>query len=128
MALVISDSSPSFAISTSSAAAVVPPGEVTFCRKVAASSVERRSSSPEPATVARASVSASAVRQTGGRAGARHRLRQQKDVGGPRARQSRHRIHQRLVADPFDCAGRRQQRIDELRAAVLRPWRSPPRP
>ena len=35
MAAVINRSSPPSAISTSSAAAVVPPGEVTFCRKVA---------------------------------------------------------------------------------------------
>ena len=41
MALVISGASPSFAISTSSAAAVVPPGDVTFCLSVAASSGER---------------------------------------------------------------------------------------
>jgi len=34
-ARVISDCSPSLPISTSSAAAVVPPGEVTFWRKVA---------------------------------------------------------------------------------------------
>ena len=55
IALVISGSRPSSAISTSSAAAVVPPGEVTFCRSAAASSGERWRSSPAPATVARAS-------------------------------------------------------------------------
>ena len=52
---VISGARPSLPISTSSAAAVVPPGEVTFSRNTAASSAERCSSSPEPATVSRAS-------------------------------------------------------------------------
>src|SRR4051794_26623873 len=61
MALVISGSRPSAPISTSSAAAVVPPGEVTFWRKVEAGSVERCRSSPEPVTVSRASFSASAA-------------------------------------------------------------------
>ena len=51
----ITASRPSGLISTPSAAAVVPPGEVTFWRKVAASSAERCRSSPAPATVARAS-------------------------------------------------------------------------
>ena len=59
MARVISGCMPSPAISTSSAAAVVPPGEVTFWRKVADGSSERCSNSPEPDTVARASVVAS---------------------------------------------------------------------
>src|ERR1700744_2729321 len=47
-------------INTSSAAAVVPPGEVTFWRKVAAERSERCNSSPEPATVSRASLVANA--------------------------------------------------------------------
>ena len=57
--LPLSDMPPPGPISTSSAAAVVPPGEVTFCRSVAASSGERCSNSPEPATVSRASRAAS---------------------------------------------------------------------
>jgi len=39
--------------------AAVPPGDVTFLRNVAGSSGERCSNSPEPATVSRASFSAS---------------------------------------------------------------------
>src|SRR5215470_7383 len=62
-ARLMSCAMPSAAISTSSAAAVVPPGEVTFWRKVAGSSGERLSSSPEPETVARASL----VARSGGR-------------------------------------------------------------
>jgi hypothetical protein len=54
-ARVNSDCRPSGPISTSSAAAVVPPGDVTFWRNVAAGSSERCSNSPEPATVSRAS-------------------------------------------------------------------------
>ena len=42
MASFNSGGSPSARISTSSAAAVVPPGDVTFSRKVAAGSAERR--------------------------------------------------------------------------------------
>ena len=49
-ALCSSGAKPSLPISTSSAAAVVPPGEVTFSRKLAGLSVERCSSSPDPAT------------------------------------------------------------------------------
>src|SRR5476651_702596 len=60
-ALVNSGSSPFWPIRTSSAAAVVPPGDVTLARKVAASSSERCSNSPEPAIVARASFAASAA-------------------------------------------------------------------
>ena len=45
---------PSAPISTSSAAAVVPPGEVTFWRSVADEASDLRSNSPEPATVSRA--------------------------------------------------------------------------
>src|SRR5215813_6169255 len=45
-ALRISPGSPSGAISTSKAAAVVPPGEVTLRRSCAASRSERWSSSP----------------------------------------------------------------------------------
>ena len=49
---------PSAAISTSSAAAVVPPGEVTFLRSCAALvCASRNISSPDPSTVARASRS-----------------------------------------------------------------------
>src|SRR3954469_14824030 len=55
-ALVSTGSRPSSPIRTASAAAVVPPGDVTFCRSVAGSSDERCSNSPEPATVARASL------------------------------------------------------------------------
>src|SRR5690242_17560751 len=57
----ISGARPCSPMSTPSAASVVPPGEVTFRRKVAASSGERCSSSPEPATVARASRAASSA-------------------------------------------------------------------
>ena len=59
-ARVSSGCMPSFPISTSSAAAVVPPGEVTFWRSVAEASSERCNNSPEPATVSRARRVASA--------------------------------------------------------------------
>src|SRR5206468_3709627 len=61
MACSMSRSRPPCAINTSSAAAVVPPGDVTFWRKTAASTDERYNNSPEPATVARASRSASSA-------------------------------------------------------------------
>ncbi len=59
MARVINALRPFSPISTANAAAVVPPGEVTFSRNTAASSGERCSYSPEPATVSRASFAAS---------------------------------------------------------------------
>ena len=46
-------------ISTSSAAAVVPPGEVTAWRKAAGSLPPWRNNSPAPATVSQASLRAS---------------------------------------------------------------------
>ena len=85
-------------ISTSSAAAVVPPGEVTFWRSVAEESSERCSSSPEPATVSRASLVASCLRQARLDAGARQFLGEQEDIGRPRAGDRGHRIHQTLVS------------------------------
>jgi predicted thioesterase len=60
-ARVSSDCIPSGPIKTCSAAAVVPPGEVTFCRSVAEARSERCSNSPEPATVSRASLVASSA-------------------------------------------------------------------
>ena len=117
MALVSSSSKPPGPISTSSAAAVVPPGEVTFCRSVAASSSERCSSSPEPATVSRASRAASSRRQPGGDAGLGHRLRQQEDIGRAGAGHRGDRVHQRLVAHPFDLADGGEQIGGELALA-----------
>src|SRR6185312_12590043 len=52
-------SKPSLPMRISSAAAVVPLGEVTFSRKLEGSRDERRSNSPEPAIVSRASFIAS---------------------------------------------------------------------
>ena len=50
--------SPSSAISTYSAAAVVPPGLVTASRSAEAGDLSAASSAPAPATVARANFSA----------------------------------------------------------------------
>ena len=56
--------------------AVVPPGEVTFCRKVSADKSERWRSSPAPSTVARASRKArSAGRPSASPAFAKHSTR-----------------------------------------------------
>ena len=101
--------SPGSAISTSSAARVVPPGLVTFSRSRAGVSDETSASSPAPATVARArrsdSSGGSPARDTGGG----QRLDQQKDIGRAAARHGRDRIHQRLVLDPGAVADRGQQ-------------------
>ena len=109
-ALVISGSTPSSPISTSSAAAVVPPGEVTFARSVAA--IERRAMQQFAGAgdgLARQLVG-ERRRQTGGDAGLRQRFGQQEHIGRAGARHRRDRVHQRLVIDPFDRAGRGEQR------------------
>ncbi len=54
----ISCASPSSAISTASAAAVVPPGLVTASRRADAGDLSAANNAPAPATVARANFSA----------------------------------------------------------------------
>ena len=75
IARVISVASPSWPIRTSSAAAVVPPGEVTFWRSVAASLSDCSSNAPEPRTVSRASLVARSAGRPDGDAGAWQVLR-----------------------------------------------------
>ncbi len=99
------------------AAAVVPPGEVTFWRSVALSRSERCSNSPEPPRFrARASLRelpADPQRRRRGRvlprAGTHKRARPRHCCDG---------IHKRFVIDPFDAAGGAQQRIRDR--ALLR--------
>ncbi len=119
IAFSISGSRPSAAISTPSAAAVVPPGEVTFWRKVAASSGDRCSNSPEPDTVARASRAARSARQAGGGAGAREAFGEQEHIGRAGARNGGDRVEQQFIRDPFDRADRAEQPVGE-RALMLR--------
>ena len=101
---------PGCPINTSSAARVVPPGLVTFSRSRAGGSRDSRASSPAPATVARASRSASSAAARRG-AGRGQRLDQQKDISRAAARYRRHGVDQRLVLDPGAFPDRREQRV-----------------
>ena len=70
--------------STASAAAVVPPGEVTFRRRIAGGvPLSRRISSPAPSTVPRARTHRKLGRQAELFRGGRQRLRQREHVGWP---------------------------------------------
>ena len=104
---------PSSAISTDSAAAVVPPGEVTFLRSTAGESGLAASSAPEPATVCRARSSA----RSSGQAGLARRFGEafgeQEDIGRARARHGGHRIDQRFVVDPGELADRIEKLLDD---------------
>ncbi len=71
------------AIKTFRASAVVPPGLVTLTRNCDAGSFDCFSSSPLPATVARASCMAMSAGQAELFAGRSHRLDQQEDIGRP---------------------------------------------
>ena len=99
-------SNPPGPIRISSAAAVVPLGDVTFLRNVAGSSGERcrtrrslrrfhaptfRRAPSEDRQRSPASASASAKKE---------------NIGRTRSGNSRHRVHQCLILDPFDLAGR----------------------
>ena len=126
-ALFISGAKPSLPISTSSAAAVVPPGEVTFSRSTLG--VERRAVQQ----FARAGdgfareLCRQRRRQAGRGAGLRQRFGEQKDVGRSRAGHRRHRVHQRFVVDPLDRAGRREQAVREVALRAVRAAAAPRR-
>ena len=108
-ALVISGSRPSVPISTSSAAAVVPPGEVTFCRKRRGRQRRAMQQFAGAGDGLARELLGERRRQAGRSAGLRHRFGQQEDIGRAGARHRGHRVHQRFVVDPFDRAGRGQQ-------------------
>ena len=74
---------------------MVPPGEVTFSRSAAASSVERCSISPAPATVSRASFAASAGGRPAATPACGQRFGEQEDIGRPGARYRGDGVHQR---------------------------------
>ncbi len=106
-------SNPSLPIRISSAAAVVPPGEVTFSRSVAASSCERCNNSPAPATVSRASFIASSGGKPRRDARLGQAFGQQKNIGGAGAGNRRHRIDQLFVLHPLDGADGGKQIVRE---------------
>ena len=123
--MVISGCRPSGAISTASAAAVVPPGEVTFWRSVAGSSGDWCSSSPEPETVARASRIGERRIEPGRDAGRGQAFGEQEHVGRTGAGDGGDRIDQRFVVDPADLADGRQQLVAQLRVGAAVTWALP---
>ena len=115
----------SSAISTDSAAAVVPPGLVTLRRSVSADSVR----AGEQLAGARDRLAGQSLRQVGRQpgfdSGPRQTLGQQEDVGRTAAGNGGHRVEQALVVDPEHAADRRQQLLAQrlLRARSSRHWR-----
>ena len=96
---------------TSSAAAVVPPGEVTFRR--AGRGADRCGGAPRP----RDSGAGEARREVGRQARRRARPGQalgQEDVGRPGAGHGRDRIDERLGGEPLDAADAGEQQIRHL--------------
>ena len=101
--------------STAIAASVVPPGEVTMRRSSAGESGDAAASAAEPATVCSARRRATAGGSPIWRPASMQRLEEQEDVGRARARQRRHRVELRFLADPDQLAGRREQRRSRRR-------------
>ena len=97
-------------MSTASAAAVVPPGEVTFLRSSAGERSERWRSSPAPSTVARAKRAASSGEQPELLGGLGQALDEVEDIGRSRAGDRGDGVDQRLVVEPDDLADGFEQR------------------
>ena len=101
-------------MSTSSAAAVVPPGEVTFCRKrrgVEIGAVQQFAGAGDGLT---REPAGEVGRQAGSDAGLGHGLRKQEHVGRPGAGHGGDGVDQAFVVDPFDLADGGEQARGEL--------------
>ena len=109
------------AISTLSAASVVPPGLVTASRSAAAGDLSAASSAPAPATVARASFSRRAARQAFRHRRRGQRLDQQEHIGRAGAGHGGDAVDQLFLRHPHRLAERRQQAIGALRSAAVAP-------
>ena len=111
MARIISGCMPSWPISTSSAAAVVPPGEVTFWRSVAGSKVRAMQQLAGAGDGFAREFCGKLGRQAGLDTGAREFFGEQEHIGRAGAGHGGHRVHQAFVVDPFDRTGGAQQRV-----------------
>ena len=127
-ARVISVCMPFGAISTSSAAAVVPPGEVTFWRSVAGRLVRAMQQLAGAGDGFARQFGREFRRQSGRDAGAGEFFGEQEHVGRSRAGHRGHRVHQAFLVDPFDRAGGAQQCVGDRALGGADVFRRRPRP